>query len=156
MFELLAGKGLSMLTEMVLDKGEDVVRDLVKDNLGIDLDSPEQVEAGIDSLKDLDMQLLLDKEYHRNEEKIMDLALHDVQDAREQGTTMMQSEDKFIKHFLPIFSVLLAIAIIASFVFATLDDGVREVFKTILIMIIGYWFGSSLGSKQKTEALVGR
>ena len=156
MFELLAGKGLSMLTEMVLDKGEDVVKDLVKTNLGIDLDSPEQVDAGMESLKDLDMQLLLDKEYHRNEEKVMDLALHDVQDAREQGTTMMQSEDKFIKYFLPIFSVLLAIAIIASFVFSSLDDGVREVFKTILIMIIGYWFGSSLGSKQKTDALVGK
>jgi hypothetical protein len=155
MFDKLAGAGLSMLTEMVLDKGEKVVKDFVSDKIGIDITDDTAISSNMDALKDLDMQLMLDKEYNRHDEKVLDLALHDVQDAREQGKTMMESDNTPTKLFLPFFTLVITASIIASFVFANLDEGVREVLKTILIMIISYWFGSSQGSKQKTDALIG-
>ena len=183
---MLLEQGLPILADSVLeqieDKGIDSANKFIKDKTGIELDLntidkdslkivKELLGTHSDTFNSVEKELQFEKEVNREEPSIVKagikeqaLFLHDVQDAREKGHKMMESEDKLMRYFLPSFSVFLVIVIL-GFMGAVIwipstadgmkgiESSVLEFFKSILILLIGFWFGSSHSSSNKDKML---
>ena len=80
--------------------------------------------------------------------------------ARDLQREMMQSDSWLTKHFIEILTLLL-VSITGLYIFSLIVhpdlvrrlEGVTEFIKNVILLIIGYWFGSSKGSKTKDGML---
>jgi hypothetical protein len=91
--------------------------------------------------------------------------IDDTKSARQMQTAALAQEDKFMKRFaayLTIGSILLSFGYIFCITFIAIPEQSVRFADTILGVVIGlvigtiytFWFGSSSGSLQKTNALI--
>lgn len=165
----LLSKGLGLVANAVLAKG----KDYVKDKTGIDLDKAALSDQDVVALKKFEMEheeelMRLRLEDNRLDVEMQKLILADVQGARERETKMAESPHAswLNKNMGPLLG-LLAIALSFLLFYQVLfDDKFLEALKPekkdILLYILGvlsaivtqifsYYFGSSTGSKAKSE-----
>lgn len=159
---LLAEKGLDAVSKLVAG-GADKALDLVAEKTGIDLSKPKAIEAITPeqekALREYDLQL---KTLDFDREKAY---LADVSDARDMQKEALKQDDNFSKRFIYIFASiwsLFAIVYVGAITFGTIpqanvrfaDTILGFILGTIISTIINFFFGSSVSSKSKTEALV--
>ena len=144
-FPELLGQGLEIFGDLT---GRDSIENLgswIQDKVN---PTPETLED-LNKAKELDLQEL-------------DLYLKDVANARNMQVEALQQDDKFSKRF--IYFLALFWSIIAGFYlfFVTFAKVANEhmadiilgfVLGSIISTIIKFFFGSSMGSKQKTDIL---
>jgi hypothetical protein len=155
---LLASAGMSLVSNFI-DIGKDKAIDVIKDKVGIDLSKKENLtESEILKLKEFEKK---NKEFLLSQTK---LYLDDMKDARMMQIEALKQEDKFTKRFIYFFAYIwsaFAMVYMASITFIEIpDSSVRFadtiqgfLLGTIVAQIIAFFYGSSIGSKQKTEAM---
>jgi len=155
---MLAEAGMSLISAFI-DKGKDEAIKYIKEKTGIDLSqkkelTPEEVQK----LKEFEIknkELILQK---------LQMYLEDRQSAREMQITALKQEDWFAKNFINLFASFWSIAVIIYIYFVTFttfpeanqrfaDTILGFLMGTIIASIIGFYYGSSIGSKEKTEIL---
>ncbi len=159
--QILAGAGLNLLATVIKQKG----KEFVEDKLGIEIPedpsllTPEKLQQ----LKQAELE---------HEEELLRIALEekkaylqDTQNARRTYTQINRStETPYINKIFP--SILAGITVVLTFLLFGMFafnkfDGVQKdiviyilgVLSTITTQIFAFYFGSSSGSKEKTEAL---
>ncbi len=159
--QTLAGAGLNLLASAIQRAGKEVI----EKKLGIKIpDTPDQLTPEkLQQLKQLELE---------HEEELLKLALEekkaylqDTQDARETYTQINQSENtplinKVFPSILAGITVLLTFALFTLFALNQFEGTQKDiviyilgVLSTITTQIFAFYFGSSAGSKEKTEAL---
>ena len=155
---MLAEAGMSLISAFI-DNGKDEAIKYIKEKTGIDLSqkkelTPEEVQK----LKEFEIknkELILQK---------LQMYLEDRQSAREMQITALKQEDWFAKNFINLFASFWSIAVIIYIYFVTFttfpeanqrfaDTILGFLMGTIIASIIGFYYGSSIGSKEKTEIL---
>jgi lipopolysaccharide export LptBFGC system permease protein LptF len=166
---MLANKGLSLLSDVagsVTDAGVKKLTDFVEDKTGIDITDAHQVAAltpeQVVELKRLEIehaQYLIS--IHMTDRR---MTLEDRANARELQKSALKQEDRFSKRFVYVLATLF---MVLSFGYATAvtfielpesQSTVANVFlggviTTGLGGIFNFFFGSSKGSKDKSEKL---
>jgi hypothetical protein len=159
MLELLLDAGMSLLSSFI-EKGKDEAVKFVKKKTGIDLSAKKELTPEeLQKLKEFEIknkELILEK---------LQMYLADKQNAREMNTKLSTSEDvPLIKKIYPeILATIVVIATFAMFyisVTGNLTGEKKEVImlllgmlNTALGMVLSFYFGSSIGSKNKDEVL---
>ena len=82
------------------------------------------------------------------------------ENARDVYKMQMDSNSKFTTHFLELLTLIILVpsSIVFLYMMITSDDplvtnNIMEFMKNILLLVIGFWFGSSLGSKRKSSSI---
>jgi len=166
----LLGKGLSLVANAVLAKG----KDFIKDKTGVDVDKPSLSEQDFVTLKKFEMEheeelMKLQIEDNRIDLEMTKAYLVDTQDAREREVRMAESAsaswlNKNMGPVLGLFAIGVTFALFYKVLFT--EDFLNRLgtHKDILLYILGvlsavvtqifsYYFGSSSGSKSKSEDL---
>jgi len=158
---ILAGEGLKLLSDVIRKKGKEVV----EEKFGVKI--PDTVEKltpdKIVELKKLEYE-------HQEELKKLLLEeekthIQDTQDARATYKEVSSSSDapyinKIFPSILAGITVLLTFALFTLFAFNKVDGAQKDivvyilgVLSTITTQVFAFYFGSSAGSKEKTEIL---
>lgn len=144
----LAANGLGLLGDAITKKGKQVV----EEKLGIDL-SQEPTPEAINNWKTAVMQ---------NETEVLRMAYGDIANARNMQVEALRQEDTFAKRFIYIFATfwsIFAAGYIAFITFGTIPADNQRFADTILGFLLGtvvatilqFFFGSSMGSKEKDK-----
>ena len=150
----LAGAGMQKVVDAVLDKGAAAV----EEKLGITLtpdDNGKLSDAKLSSLKEAAM---------KHEEFMAEIDLKNTQGARDMQEKAMDSEDPVVRHFVYNFAWLWSAFAIAYIIIITVcnipEKNIRFVdvvlgfiMGTVVSTILNFFFGSSQGSKQKSQEL---
>ncbi len=181
-FTSAVDKGTDVATD-VINRQVQKVADKIKEKTGIeigDIAEDKLTDEQWRQLKEFELQeqeLLLES---RAKLSAIELErekayLQDRQDAREGGTKRDQSEDKFVRHFTYYYAYLItaltfifigiAIIVPAYFVdskgISTFPDKSWQVINTVVGFLLGvglsaiiqYFYGSSMGSKNKDQMM---
>ena len=152
----LAGAGLHKVVDSVLDKGVDYVQD----KLGIDL-TPDDGE-GLSSSKLESIKV----EAMKHEEFMFAKEVEDKQDSRKMYMAMANKPnahwlERLLVPILAIGIVTIALALVGAIMFINIPDSQENIVIFALGFItaaagqvISFYFGSSQGSKDKTEELM--
>jgi len=155
---MLANAGMGLLSSFI-DKGKDEAVKIIKDKTGIDLSQKKELTPeDLQKLKEFEIknkELILQK---------LQMYLADKQNAREMQMTALKQDDWFAKNFTNLFAAFWSIAAAVYIYFVTFttfpqanqrfaDTILGFLMGTIIASIIGFYYGSSLGSKEKTEIL---
>jgi hypothetical protein len=144
MFDKLLKSGLPILADIAIEKGEEYVKSLVKDKLGVDLD--DDIPASkLESLQEFDLGLELERESNRHDEKIFE----DVQDARELYKENVKARNHIGEWFMYIITLIVVLGGGGALIFASMETGIQEFIKPLVTAAVFFWLGSSQGSKQK-------
>ncbi|GAB6045084.1 hypothetical protein JCM11957_06820 [Caminibacter profundus] len=156
---MLADAGMSLLSSFI-DKGKDEAVKFIKDKTGIDLNKKGNLtKEDLQKLKEFEIknkELILQK---------LQMYLADKQNAREMNTNLSTNENvPIVKKIYP--EILATIVVIATFVMFYLSvsenlTGERKevvmlllgMLNTALGMVLSFYFGSSIGSKDKDAVL---
>lgn len=144
----LAANGLGLLGDAITKKGTQ----FVEEKLGIDL-SQEATPEAINNWKTAVMQ---------NETEVLRMAYGDIANARNMQVEALRQEDTFAKRFIYIFATfwsIFAAGYIAFITFGTIPADNQRFADTILGFLLGtvvatilqFFFGSSMGSKEKDK-----
>ena len=157
--QTLVGAGLNLLASAIQKKG----KEFVEDKLGIKIpDEPTQLTPEkLQELKKAELE---------HEEELLKIALEeqkaylkDTQNARKTFTDINKSErtpflNKIFPSILAGITVLLTFGLFALFAFNNFEGAQKDiviyilgVLSTITTQIFAFYFGSSMGSKEKTE-----
>jgi len=163
----LLGNGLNLVANAVMAKGKDYVEKKLGVELKPDMSSEDLAKIQIAQMEHEEELLKL-----RLEEDKLDLAelqarLKDTNDAREREVQIANSDkapliNKIVTPILALSILLLTFVLFGVVMFD--DTPVEASRKDILIYVLGvlsaiasqivsYYFGSSVGSKDKTDAL---
>lgn len=162
---LIAG-GFNLISNAVLAKG----KEWVEDKTGVKLDNPSQLsEADMLKLQQFELEheeelLRLKVEDNKVSAELEKAYLKDRQDARDLQKTALFSEDIFVRRFIYYYAIFWSVSAAAYIAFITFGsiptDNIRFadtilgfLLGTIVSTIIGFFYGSSKGSHDKTEAL---
>lgn len=163
----LLKNGMNLLANAVMAKGKDYVEDKFGIKLAPDL-TPEQVvvlkSAEMEHEEELRRLALEDRKLTLSE---IDMQFKDVSGAREREVQIATSDkapllNKMITPLLAISVLLLTFVLFGIVMFdpapvdATRKDllvYVLGVLSAISTQIVGYYFGSSIGSKEKQEVI---
>lgn len=171
---VLANAGLSFVTELVRDKGEILVSEGVKKLTGIDLSKKQELTpdeiAKINSYKlelqkldfeKLKLELYKKKENNRHDETIYTTA-HETY--RINNDMSDRIAEQIIKFNLPVIFLLVIVNIIIVHNFKDNPTLIAIVSNIIGVAmghlfnerqaIVNFFFGSSIGSKQKTDKML--
>ena len=156
---MLASAGMDLVAKFV-DKGKDEAVKFIKDKTGIDLsEKRELTPQELQKIKEFEIknkELILEK---------LQMYLADKQNAREMNVGISANEKvPLIKKIYP--EILATIVVIATFAMFYLSVSVNleppkekvvmlllGTLNTALGMVLSFYFGSSIGSKEKTEVL---
>ena len=144
----LAANGLGIVADAVTKKG----KEFVEDKLGIELTpdpSPEAVENWKNAARE-------------HERELLQMAYGDVANARNMQVEALRQDDLFSKRFIYIFATfwsIFAAAYIAFITFGHIPEDNQRFADTILGFLLGtvvatilqFFFGSSMGSKEKDK-----
>ena len=144
----LASNGLGMVADAVTKKG----KEFVEEKLGIDLTqdpSPETVA-----------NWKLAAQQH--EKELIQMAYGDTANARNMQVEALRQDDLFSKRFIYIFATfwsIFAASYIGFITFGTIPENNQRFADTILGFLLGtvvatilqFFFGSSMGSKEKDK-----
>lgn len=156
---MLAEKGMGAISSLI-GGGADKALELISEKTGIDLSqkeplTPEQEQK----LREYDLQL---KALDFDREKAY---LADVSDARDMQKEALKQDDIFSKRFIYYFAIgwsFFSAFYIGAITFFTIPQGSVRFADTILGFLLGtimagmfsYFFGSSKGSKEKTDIIM--
>ena len=150
----LAGAGLQKVADAVLDKGVESV----EEKLGIKLTPNDQGVLDDSKLADIQMAAM------KHQEFMAELDLKNTQDARDMQEKAMESEDPVVRRFIYRFAWLWSFFAITYIIIITVcnipEKNIRFVdvvlgfiMGTVVSTILNFFFGSSQGSKQKSQEL---
>lgn len=157
---MLAGVGIDFIKDLITDNGEDLVKQGIKKVTGIDLNSKRELTPQeIQAIKDAEIKL---KELNYKE---LELEAKDRDSARNMQVAALNQEDTFSKRFVyyyASFITFVSFMYIFFITFGTIPEANVRFADTILGFLLGvglsniivYFFGSSKGSKDKTDALL--
>ena len=161
----LLQQGLGLIGNAVLAKG----KDWVEDKVGVKLDQPLSAED-VTKLKQFEMDHQEELLRLRIEEKKLGVEelqayLADTKDARNMQVQAIKSDDPFVRRFIYFFAIFWSIASAAYIGFITFgeipeanvrfaDTILGFVLGTLIGTIVQFFYGSSKGSQEKTQALV--
>jgi hypothetical protein len=139
--QTLLSNGLGLLANAVISKGQEAV----EEKLGIKLDA-----APLSSLREKEIEheeFLLSISI-----KDKELELKDVEGARTLGIELSKSQYWLAANVMPILALF---TVSASFLVLILskENDVRMAAVSMGTMVLGYFFGSSVGSKNKQELI---
>ena len=152
----LASEGLQKVADAVMDKGVDYV----EDKLGVTLtpdDSGKLPPATLEAVKN---------EANRHKEFMAEIELKDREGARANHLAIATSKDvipleKYVVPLLALGTVAVAFILIAILMFVNVEDNQEQIIIFALGFVtsaagqvLSFYFGSSQGSKEKTEALM--
>lgn len=137
----LFSQGLSLLGNAVLAKGQDVI----EDKLGISLDSapPEVLRQAQFEHEEFLLNAAI---------KQAEIELADVQGARNLGIELSKSTSFLNQNIMPLLALITVIGS-ASILLTSSQGDTRMAAASFITMVLGYFFGSSKGSKDKQELL---
>lgn len=144
----LAANGLGLLGDAITKKGTQ----FVEEKLGIDL-SQEATPEAVANWKMAVMQ---------NETEVLRMAYGDIANARNMQVEALRQEDLFSKRFIYYFAIfwsIFAAGYIGFITFGTIPTDNQRFADTILGFLLGtvvatilqFFFGSSMGSKDKDK-----
>lgn len=164
----LISNGLTDLAEVAIDKGEDFVKDKIKDVTGIDLKNKDEItQTEVDTIRNNESKLLdLMVEKNRHSEK---MALQTLNTLKEENKDLVRAsdvhkeyvtaDDKFVSRFMPIFTlifVVLGLLLMSLIVFVEVPKSnqssavsVLEMLKVALISVISFYYGNKATSFKK-------
>jgi hypothetical protein len=145
----LLGQGLSLLTNAAMVKGQD----WLEEKTGVDLSQAQLSADDILRLKDFERQ---------KERELLEIILQDRANARKMQEAALGQSDLFSKRFIYYFasfwSIVAAVYIACITFIPIADDNARFadtvlgfMLGTVIATIIGFFYGSSAGSKEKDE-----
>jgi hypothetical protein len=163
----LLGNGLNLLSNAVVAKG----KDWVEKKFGVEL-KPDMSAAEIIQLKQAEMEheqelLKIKLEFDKLDLQELDMMFKDTSDARDREVTIATSKDAPLlnKIVTPVLAITITGLTFILFAIVMFDSSpVEPSRKDILIYILGaltaistqviaYYFGSSSGSKEKSEEI---
>lgn len=155
---MLANAGMDLISKFI-DTGKDKAVEVIKNKTGIDLSTKKELNP--DDIKKL-------KEFQENNRdfllKQIELANQDRADARAMQTEALKQNDWFAKNFIYLFAGIwsvFAMVYISFITFYTIPQASQRFADTILGFLLGtivsaiiqFFYGSSMGSKNKDEIL---
>jgi hypothetical protein len=165
----LLGNGLNLVANAVMAKGKDFVEKKLGVELKPDMSPEDLVRVQIAQMEHEEELLKLRLEEDKLDLAELELRLKDTDSARDREVQISTSDkapllNKIVTPVLALSILLLTFALFGVVMFN--DTPVEASRKDILIYILGvlsaiasqivsYYFGSSAGSKEKTEALKG-
>jgi hypothetical protein len=163
---LLAEKGLDAVGKLI-DKGADKALEVVSEKIGVDITKPETAMQAIQSLTPEQEAALREYDLHL---RTLDLDreksfLADVSDARSMQKEALKQEDTFSKRFIYYFAIVwsfFGMSYIGAVTFTQIPTTSVRFADTILGFLLGtilsgmfaYFYGSSAGSKAKSDAII--
>tara|TARA_R110000868_G_scaffold363755_2_gene626150 strand:- start:842 stop:1387 length:546 start_codon:yes stop_codon:yes gene_type:complete len=163
----LLGNGLNLVGNAVLAKG----KDWVEKKLGVEL-KPDMTADEIIQLKQAEMEheeelMRIKLEFDKLDLKELNMMFKDTSDARDRETVIATSKDAPLLNKIVTPLLALSITVLTFILFAVVmfdESAVEPTRKDILIYILGaltaivtqviaYYFGSSSGSKDKSEEI---
>jgi hypothetical protein len=151
----LIDKGLPKVADAVMDKGVDYVQD----KLGLQLKPEgELTDADVAALKERAMQ---------HEEFMAEAQLKEMQSARDREIRLATDPNvhpliKLVTPILALATVGFSFMLFVLFFFVEITASNKDILIYILgslngamVMVLGYYFGSSMGSKDKDSKLAG-
>ena len=146
----LAANGLGIVADAVTKKG----KEFVEEKLGIEL-TPDPTPETVENWKAAARQ---------HEKELLQIILGDKADARSMQKAALAQDDVFSKRFVYYFAIfwsVFAAAYIATITFGHIPEDNQRFADTILGFLLGtvvatilqFFFGSSMGSKEKDVAL---
>ena len=147
----LAANGLGLLGDAITKKGTQYV----EDKLGIDLTQ----EATPETVNNWRMAVM------QNETEVLRMAYGDVANARQREIDVSASEsapilNKIVTPVLALGITTLSFVLFAILIFVDVEANSKDILIYILgvlsaavTQILSYYFGSSMGSKEKSEEL---
>lgn len=171
----LLSKGLPMLANSIIDMGEDKAKDFIKEKTGIDIGkvgSEENLNKALDakmpelSKLDVEMEELRIQEHVaelNSELKLEEMEIGDVKDARTHNAEI--SANEHVPYIVKLTPVVIDLTIVFAFlgtVYLLFTDTIPEINKDMVYImlgalghhvttVIGYYRGSSTGSKEKDK-----
>jgi len=144
----LAANGMGMVADAVTKKG----KEFVEEKLGIDLTQDPTPET-VTNWKIAAQQ---------HEKELIQMAYGDTANARNMQVEALRQEDLFSKRFIYIFATfwsIFAAGYIGFITFGTIPENNQRFADTILGFLLGtvvatilqFFFGSSMGSKEKDK-----
>lgn len=152
----LAGAGLQKVADSVMDKG----LDYVEDKLGIDLSPNENGQLSADKLQSIKIEAM------KHDEFMFAKEIEDKQDARKMYMAMANKADahwleKLLVPMLALGTVSVAFVLVGAVMFINIPDSQENIvifalgFVTATAgQVVGFYFGSSQGSKEKQTELL--
>ena len=142
----LASQGLSLLGSAVLAKG----KDFIEDKLGVSLEQEVATEEGLLRLRQLEFQ---------HEEFLLRQAIEsdkmyfeDTKSARSLGVELSKSTSWLNQNIMPLLA-LYVVTVSSYLLWFSGENDVKMAAVSFITMVLGYFFGSSKGSKDKQEQL---
>lgn len=161
----LLSQGLSLIGNAVLAKG----KSWVEEKAGVKLDEPLSSED-IAKLKQFEMEHQEELLKLRLEDKKLGLQelqayMADTADARGMQKEAIKSDDPFVRRFIYYYAIFWSVASAAYIGFITFghipetnvrfaDTILGFILGTLVATIVQFFYGSSKGSQEKTQALV--
>jgi len=144
----LASNGLGMVADAVTKKG----KEFVEEKLGIDLTQ----DPSPDTVANWKVAA------QQHERELLQMAYGDTANARNMQVEALRQDDKFAKRFIYIFATfwsIFAAGYIGFITFGTIPPDNQRFADTILGFLLGtvvatilqFFFGSSMGSKEKDK-----
>jgi len=154
----LAGVGIDFIGDMIKEHGEDLVVKGVKKVVGVDISKKSLTKEDIKAIRQAE------KELKELDFKELELHQKDRNSARDMQKEALNQEDTFSKRFIYYYASFITIATFAYIFFITFREIPTEnvrfadtvlgfLLGTGLSAIINFFYGSSKGSADKTEAL---
>lgn len=152
----LAGAGLQKVADSVMDKG----LDYVEDKLGVDLRPDENGQLSADKLQSIKVEAM------KHEEFMFAKEVEDKQDARKMYMTMANKVnahwlERLLVPMLALGVVSVAFILVGAVMFINIPDSQENIvifalgFVTATAgQVVGFYFGSSQGSKEKQTELL--
>lgn len=163
----LLGKGLGLVANAVMAKGKDWVQDKLGVELKPDMTSEDYAKVQIASMAHEEELLRLKLEDNKLDLQELDMRMKDTADARKRETEIAVSEKAPLLNKIVTPVLALGVTALTFILFGILlfdSSPVEPSRKDILVYVLGaltaistqvisYYFGSSIGSKEKSAQL---
>lgn len=163
----LLGKGLNLVANAVMAKGKDWVEDKLGVELKPDMTSEDYAKLQIAQMQHEEELLKLKLEDNKLDLQELDMRLKDTDSARNRETQIATSEKAPLLNKVVTPVLALGVTALTFILFGILlfdDSPVEPSRKDILVYVLGaltaistqvisYYFGSSIGSKEKSAQL---
>lgn len=149
----LLAQGLSLIGNAALAKG----KDWIEEKTGIDISKASLSQDDYLKLKQFEMDheeelIRLRQGDNRLSMEMEKMYLDDVASARDLGKTLSQSTSWLNQNIMPILALITVFGG-AVMLYTNQETDVRMAAVSMMTMVLGYFFGSSKGSKDKQELL---
>jgi hypothetical protein len=152
--QMLAANGLNLLASAVTAKG----KEFVEEKLGVSLEAPKTAEDVL-KLKQAEMdheEFLLELGVRQSEMNLRETqAMYgEIDSARKMGAALATSTSWLNQNIVPILALMVTVGG-AAILTQTGDADVRMAAVSMITMVLGYYFGTSIGSKDKQRVIEG-